>query len=68
MTIKQNPDIEYTNKVLERLRENNNYCPCQIERNDDTKCMCKKFRDMIDNQETGYCHCKLYYIEQDERN
>lgn len=45
MTIKQNPDKEYTNKVRERLRENNNYCPCQIERNEDTKCMCKMFRD-----------------------
>lgn len=28
---------------------------------DDTKCMCKEFRE----QESGWCHCGLYYKEKD---
>lgn len=65
MTIKQNPDRDYANKVRERLRETNNYCPCQIERNEDTKCMCKMFRDQLDRGESGMCHCGLYVAEAD---
>ena len=33
---------------------NDGYCPCMIEKSEDTKCMCKEFRE----QETpGPCHC-----------
>lgn len=38
------------------LGKNGGYCPCLIEQNADTKCMCKKFRE----QESGECHCGLY--------
>ena len=65
MTIKQNPDIEYANKVRVRLKENNYYCPCQIERNEDTKCMFKMFREQLDRGEPGLCHCGLYLAEVD---
>ena len=51
MTIKQNSDIEYANKGRARLKENNYYCPCRIERNEDTKCMCKEFREQLDRGE-----------------
>ena len=32
---------------------------------DDTKCMCKQFREQIaDPDFEGYCHCMLYYKEK----
>jgi hypothetical protein len=33
---------------------NDGYCPCLIDRNADTKCMCKDFREQT---EPGPCHC-----------
>lgn len=65
MIITQNPDKEYASKVIARLKENDNYCPCRIDRTPDTKCMCKEFRTMIDNGITGYCHCGLYVVDID---
>ena len=35
---------------------NGGYCPCAIEKNEDTKCICKEFRE----QESGLCHCGRY--------
>lgn len=63
MTIIQNPDKEYAMQVRERLRANGNYCPCRLEKTDDTKCMCKEFRDMMERGEKGFCHCQLYLIK-----
>lgn len=44
-------------QIKTKLKENDNYCPCKLVKNDDTKCMCKEFRDQ---QEPGECHCGLY--------
>lgn len=63
MIIKQNPDSEYVNKVRVKLKENDYYCPCQIDRSEDTKCMCKTFREQLKNNEPGLCHCGLYLAE-----
>lgn len=54
--IKLNPDKEIVKEVRKVLRENNGYCPCALEQTEDTKCMCKEFREM----ESGECHCGLY--------
>lgn len=54
--IKLNPDKEIVNEVRKALRKNNGYCPCVLEQTEDTKCMCKEFREM----ESGECHCGLY--------
>lgn len=51
-------DKEYEREMRKRIKENNGFCPCSLERNADTKCMCKEFREQ---QEEGYCHCGLYY-------
>jgi hypothetical protein len=32
---------------------NDGYCPCAIEKTEDTLCMCKEFRE----QTSGLCHC-----------
>ena len=57
--IKLNPDKEYVEEVRTRLKDNDGYCPCRIDKTPDTKCMCKDFRDMKE----GMCHCGLYIKE-----
>lgn len=56
MKIELNPDKEYVKEIRDRLKANNNYCPCALIKSKDTQCMCKDFRDM----EEGACHCGLY--------
>ena len=45
---KPKPDCYY--------HQDNGFCPCSLEKNEDTKCMCKEFREMA----SGTCHCGLY--------
>lgn len=56
--IKVNSSKEVETEIRSKLKENGGYCPCVIVKNEDTKCMCKEFREQ---QEEGYCHCGLYY-------
>lgn len=32
---------------------NGGYCPCAIVKDNDTRCMCREFREMT----SGICHC-----------
>lgn len=64
MKVILNPDGEYVKEIRERIKSNNGHCPCAIEKNKDTKCMCKDFREQIDRAETGYCHCELYCVTE----
>lgn len=43
--------------VGELVKANNGYCPCAVLKNEDTKCMCKEFREQT---EPGLCHCGRY--------
>ena len=53
--------------IQEGLKKKGGYCPCRFEKNEDTKCMCKEFRDQIkDPNFEGYCHCLLYYKSVEE--
>ena len=62
MKITLNPNEEIVKIVKEGLARRNGYCPCRREMNEDTKCMCKEFRDQIaDPNFEGFCHCMLYY-------
>lgn len=61
MRIKVTDDIELKEKIRQALKDNNGYCPCRLEKTEDTKCMCKEFR----KQEYGTCHCGLYVKEKD---
>ena len=56
--IKKNPYAEEYEEISEAVKANDNYCPCLSYKNDDTKCMCKDFRD---SQETDFCHCGRFY-------
>lgn len=60
MKIKVNPDKDFVKEMRNSLKDNSGYCPCSPFKNEDTKCMCKNFREQT---ETGYCHCGLYYKE-----
>ncbi len=57
--IKQNPNKEYVDEVRRKLKENDGYCPCRLEKTPETKCICKEFRE----QKEGMCHCGLYIKE-----
>lgn len=56
MRIKVTSDIQLRDKIRQSLAENDGYCPCRLEKTEDTKCMCKEFLE----QESGSCHCGLY--------
>lgn len=62
MSVRLNDDPEIVKTVREGLKRRGGYCPCRLESTEDTKCMCKEFRDQIaDPDYVGYCHCMLYY-------
>ena len=49
--------VKDTDDILQAVKNNDGYCPCAIVKNEDTKCMCKNFRELTEN---GICHCGLY--------
>lgn len=57
MKITVNSDTEVVNKIRQKLKENDGYCPCRLTKTLETKCMCKEF---IESTEKGLCHCGLY--------
>ncbi|MCF0133784.1 MAG: ferredoxin thioredoxin reductase catalytic beta chain [Blautia sp.] len=65
MKIILNPDEDVVKTVKEGLKAKDGYCPCRLEKTEDTKCMCKEFRDQIkDPDYEGFCHCMLYYKQK----
>ena len=62
MAVKLNENKEIVDTNKERLQKTGGYCPCRLEKTEDTKCMCKEFKNQIkDPNFEGYCHCMLYY-------
>lgn len=59
MTVRLSEDKELVQEIREKLKDNGGYCPCRIERTEETKCMCKEFREMKE----GECHCGLFIKE-----
>lgn len=53
----KNPNKEYFVEISQKVKDNDNYCPCSLLKNEDTKCICKEFREQ---KEEGFCHCKRY--------
>ena len=65
MKVRYNEDEEIVRTVKEGLLRHGGYCPCVVEKNENTKCMCKEFREQIQDPDfEGYCHCMLYYKEK----
>lgn len=64
--IRLNENEEIVKTIREGLEKKGGYCPCRMEKTEDTKCMCREFREQIaDPNFEGYCHCMLYYKEKD---
>ena len=61
MKIKLNSDENIVKEIRQKLKDNDGYCPCKLNKNADTKCMCKDFRE----QSEGECHCGLYIKTND---
>lgn len=58
MEIKKNPNSIIYNEITKNINANQGYCVCELEHTDDTKCMCKKFRE---TDKCGFCSCGRYY-------
>jgi ferredoxin-thioredoxin reductase catalytic subunit len=66
MKVIVNSDKALVKEVRSALKENGGYCPCALTKTDDTKCMCKAFREQIKDPDfEGFCHCMLYYKTKD---
>lgn len=66
MKVRLNPDEEVVKRVREGLERTGGYCPCRLQRTEDNKCMCREFREQIqDPNFEGFCHCMLYYKEKE---
>lgn len=52
-----NPDFIHRKKIEEAIKNNDGYCCCALDKNDDTKCICRDFREQ---SEYGFCHCGRY--------
>ena len=62
INVTQTSDKEHVKEIRAALKANDGYCPCRLEHTVDTKCMCKEFRDQIENEIPGDCHCGLYTL------
>ena len=63
--IRLNEDKEIVKQIKEGLKMRGGYCPCRIEKTEDYKCICKEFKEQIEDPDfEGYCHCLLYYKEK----
>ena len=62
MKIIVNPDKELVDIIRQKLKENNGYCPCRLHKTEETKCICKEFKE----QDSGECHCGLYIKVKDD--
>lgn len=62
MKITLNKDKQIVDVIKEGLEHTGGYCPCRMERTEETKCMCREFKEQIKDPEfEGFCHCMLYY-------
>ena len=56
MAVSLNPDVKIVETIREGLKKKGGYCPCRMEETEETKCMCKEFRDQIADPEfEGFC-------------
>ena len=65
LVIKKNPDEEMFKEVQAAVKANDGYCPCRVERNASSKCLCRYFREQTT---VGECDCGLYIKVEVEDN
>ena len=62
MAVRLNDDKEMVAMIREGLKRTGGYCPCRLERTEENKCICKEFREQMEDPDfKGFCHCMLYY-------
>lgn len=54
LKIIKNPLVFIYEEMTEAVRDNNGYCPCAIEKTEDTRCPCREFREQTTE---GECRC-----------
>ena len=65
MKITLNPNQEIVKTIQEGLKRTGGYCPCRLNRTEDYKCMCKEFKQQVEDPNfEGFCHCLLYYKQK----
>ena len=65
MKIYFNPDEKLVAAIRRGLLKKEGHCPCRLQENEDTMCMCREFREQIaDPDFEGFCDCRLYYKEK----
>ena len=57
-----NDDIALVAECNRQLQETRGYCPCAVEWNESTKCVCKACRDAFTMGEEIECNCGKYKI------
>ena len=59
MMLRFNPNLtdEEIDVIRKKIDDNDGYCICRLVKNEDTRCMCKEFRDP---EYIGLCHCGLF--------
>lgn len=66
MTVRLNEDKSVVDAIKKGLEKTGGYCPCRVQRTEENKCVCKEFKEQINDPEfEGYCHCRLYYKSKD---
>jgi len=65
MRVRLNEDKALVDMIRKGLEESGGYCPCRRTRTEDTKCVCKEFKEQIKDPDFEvYCHGQLYYKEK----
>lgn len=57
-----NDDKALVAEVNRQLQETKGYCPCALEWNELTKCICFEFRESLERKEETECNCGKYRI------
>ncbi len=57
LKIVENPDVKKYNDITKTVINNGGYCPCELIKSSDTKCICKSFKEQ---NYSGECHCGRY--------
>lgn len=57
-----NEDLALVAEVNRQLQETKGYCPCALEWNNSTKCVCKAFKESLVKGEEVECNCGKYKI------
>lgn len=60
LKVSTHSDFVKVAEIRQAIKDNEGYCPCEIHKIPDTKCMCKAFREQTT---PGPCHCGLYVKE-----